>query len=513
MKTDKSILLRIVILVVAIALEILLTISIIHWLADKAEWIEIVIRILSVLIVLTIVKNSKHLSMDVVWIIVIVLTPIPGTIAYLLLGADLISSRTYNSIKSETEKAKAHYIQDESVKDEIKSRGGDLATQFNYIADSEGFSFYRNESFDYYGLGEEGYPYMLEEMKKAKKFIFIEYFIIDKGKLWDSFLEILKEKVAEGVEVRVMYDDIGSMFTLNQHYAETLEKQGIKCITFNKVSPILNIIVNHRDHRKIMVIDGKVAFSGGINLADEYINEKELFGKWKDNIIRVKGDAVWSFTVMFLTHWNALRHEDDDYTKFKADPALIKAAEAPAAYDGYISPYGETPLDNENMAQDIYMSIINNAKKYCYISSPYLIIDSDFVNCLILAAKSGVDVRIVTPGVPDKKFTYAVTSSYFYQLIEGGVKIYSYTPGFNHAKVFVSDDIVATVGTVNLDYRSLYLHFENGAYLYDSEKVKDVKADLDSMIEESHEITLKESKRGPVQEFFDCVLRLLAPLM
>ena len=255
-----------------------------------------------------------------------------------------------------------------------------------------------------------------------------------------------------------------------------------------------------------MVIDGKVAFSGGVNLADEYINEKHPFGRWKDNIIRIKGEAVYSYTLMFLTHWNALRDQDEDFSEFKVTSRSRKK-------DGYIAPYGETPLDNEICAQNIYLNILNQATDYCYIYTPYLIIDTEMINALILCAKRGVDVRIVTPGIPDKKIVYIITQSYYRQLIDGGVRIFQYTPGFVHSKVFVSDDIIATVGTVNLDYRSLYHHFENGTYLYGSKKVMDVRDDIVQAMEEGHEVTLQESKFPILKEFFAAVLRLFAPLM
>jgi len=266
---------------------------------------------------------------------------------------------------------------------------------------------------------------------------------------------ILKEKVSQGLDVRVMYDDMGTIHSLPTSYANMLESEGIKCVRYNKINPFLGAVMNHRDHRKIMVIDGTVAFSGGMNLADEYINQKMVFGHWKDNVIRVKGEAVWSYTVLFLTNWNAIRKTDDDYTVFKLDSVTQHL-------DGYISPYGETPFDGENTGQNVYMNILNRANEYVYICTPYLIIDTELENALILAAKRGVDVRIITPGIPDKKIVWNITRSFYRNLIDGGVKIYEYTPGFIHGKVFVSDDIVATVGTINLDYRSLYLHFENG---------------------------------------------------
>ena len=506
MKLLKTNLGRLVIIAIFAVFEALILLSVFKWFGEKAAWIESVIRVISVIIILMIVKNSKHLSSDMMWVLLISALPVPGTIAYLLLGADLIISRTFRNIQSATADAKKYYIQNEAVLQEAEENAKDCRGQFRYISRFAGFPVYRNTGFDYYSLGDEGFPVMLEEMKKAEKFIFLEYFIIEEGQLWNSMLAVMEEKAKKGVDVRVMYDDIGSLFTLSVTYAKHLEEKGIKCITFNRINPILGIIMNHRDHRKIMVIDGKTAFSGGINLADEYINAKVKYGHWKDNVIRITGEAVWSYTVMFLTHWNALRKTDESYLPFKAEPL-------PGKEDGYIAPYGETPLDNEIVAQDIYMSILNQANDYCYIFTPYLIIDTDMLNTLILAAKRGTDVRIVTPGIPDKKLVYQITRSFYRALILGGVKIYEYTPGFVHSKVFVSDDEVAAVGTINLDYRSLYLHFENGTYLYGSEKIKDIRDDVLKACESSHQVTLKEATYLPLKEFLLGVLRLFAPLL
>ncbi len=502
----KDTLARILVALAAIALQLFINISIATWLKDKIAWIEAALHLLSVIITLMIIKHSRHLSSDVLWIILINVFPIPGTILYLFLGADLILSKTYRAIRQSTEDSMRYYSQDPKVMEELKKRSPALYGQFSYISQANGYPFYRNTAFDYYPLGEDGFPVMLEELKKAEKFIFLEYFIIEHGQMWDSILEILEEKAKQGVEVRVMYDDLGSFFVLPGSYAASLEEKGIKCIPFNRISLFLNIVINHRDHRKLMIIDGKVAFSGGINLADEYINAIRKFGVWKDNVIRIKGEAVWSYTVMFLSHWNALRKEDRTFLAYRS--TAVKEKE-----DGYIAPYSETPLDNEVYAQNIYLNIINQATDHCYISTPYLIIDTEMINALIMAAKRGVDVRIITPGIPDKKMVYIITRSYYGQLIEGGVRIYEYDPGFVHAKVFEADSKIATVGTVNLDYRSLYLHFENGTYLYGSRKIRQIRNDLESMMKEGHEVSMNEARNGPIKEFFLSILRLFAPMM
>ena len=488
-------------------LEVIIVWSLMKWFGEQAAWIEGVLHVLSVVIVLMIIKNSRHLSSDMMWIVGIMMFPIPGTALWLLLGANMLSSRTYKNLIVSTDKAKKYYHQDEEVLKELSDSDPEERGQFHYISKEAGFPFDRNTGFDYYGLGEAGWPVMLEEMRTAEKFIFLEYFIIEEGRMWNTMLDILEQKAQAGLDVRVMYDDLGSFMTLSAKYAETLEEKGIKCIPFNRINPIIGIIMNHRDHRKIMVIDGKTAFSGGVNLADEYINVKEKHGHWKDNIIRVTGEAVWSYTVMFLTHWNALRPTDDDFTKFRRDP------ESAGEPDGFIAPYGETPLDTEITAQNIYMGILNQANDYCYIFTPYLIIDTEFINALILAAKHGVDVKLITPGIPDKKIVWQITRSYYRQLMGGGVKIYEYTPGFIHSKVFVSDDRIATVGTVNLDYRSLYLHFENGTYLVNSKKVLDVRDDILETLKSCHQMNPEELKTNFFSELWLSLLRVFAPLM
>ena len=496
---------RLVLVTLAAIVEIALTVTLLNYFYTQFAWIETLLRLASLLIVLLLIRFSRHLSSDLMWILLIIVSPVVGTAAYLLLGANLFLGGTYKSIVAETERAKPFFGERPDDLAAIEHELPDLAGQFRHLV-REGFPTYRNTGFSYFGLGEEGFPHMLEDLEGAQRFIFLEYFIIEPGVMWDAMLEVLSRKAAEGVDVRVLYDDIGSVGTLPKHYARKLEKIGIRCEPFNRANPIVNIFVNHRDHRKILVIDCKVAYSGGINLADEYINAVEKFGHWKDNVIRVTGEAVWSYTVTFLSMWNALRHDTDSYERFRAEPL-------PGEPDGFVCPYAETPLSRDKCGQDVYLNIINQARDYCYIVTPYLIIDTDMENALILAARRGVDVRIVTPGVPDKKVIWDVTRSYYATLIAGGVRIFEYTPGFVHAKVFVADGRVATVGTLNLDYRSLYLHFENGTLLAGSRVVEQIAADVRATIQVSHEMALEESLFGLRHEFVASVLRLLAPLL
>lgn len=498
---------RIIPLVIIALGEIVLYCNLFKWPTTSFVFIEIVLHILSILIVLNIVRTSRHLSSDLMWIILIMLFPVFGTFVYVLMLLSLLFGKTFRNIIKEQKKASSYYIQDESIIDEIRNDNLDYVSQLAFLHE-EGFPIYRNKDFEYYAPCENGFNVMLEELKKAENYIFMEYFIIEEGFMFNSILSILEEKVKQGVEVRIMYDDMGSLGTLPASYAKQLEKKGIKAVSFNRISPIINTIMNHRDHRKILIVDGKVAFSGGANLADEYINKKVKHGHWMDNIICIKGKAVWSYLVMFLTNWNALRHEDFDYSVFKNEDVVEETL-----FDGYIAPYAETPLDEELTGQSVYEDLLNSANKYVYIMTPYLIIDSEMINTLIHTAKKGVDVRIIMPGIADKQIVHDMGTTYYKQLIQGGVKIYEYEPGFVHSKVFICDDTYATVGTINLDYRSLYLHFENGTLLYKSKKIMDVKQNFFDTLEHCKKIQVEDTHVNIVKGLFLSIIRIFSPLL
>ena len=433
------------------------------------------------------------------------LFPIVGALLYIVIGGNLHKSKVLKAIKQSEENGSKYFIQDAKIKKEIESQNNG---KINYLMNYLNFPVTKNNDIEYYKLGELAYPEMLKELKNAKKYIFLEYFIIKNGTMWSGILKILEEKAKEGIDVRLIYDDMGCIAFLPTSYPKQMEAKGIKCIAFNKLNPFLGVIMNNRDHRKMMIIDGKTVFSGGMNLADEYINLEHPYGIWKDNGIKITGEAVWNFTIMFLNMWNSYRKDDVDYEKYKYDFSKENLEQ-----NGYTIPYGETPLDNEIVGENVYLNIINQAQKYVYIMTPYLIIDTDMINSLILAAKRGVDVRIVVPGIPDKKIVYSLTTSYFETLIKNGVKIYKYTPGFVHSKVFVSDDNIATVGTINLDYRSLYLHFECGVFMQNVDVVKDVKNDFIDTIEKSKIVSKKEATPKLLKGVWQAVLRLFAPLM
>ena len=497
----KTAITRGIIVVLGLALQILLFLGLYLYVGKYFLIFKVLYQIAGFLIVLWLIKNSKSFSYTLPWIVIILLIPLVGPLLYLIIGRNMKTSKVLKNI-NESEKNITKYLkQDEKVKGEIKDN-----SRLRYISDFAKYPVSTNNDIEYYPLGEIAHKEMLKELKKAEKFIFVEYFIIAEGKMWDPMLEILKEKAQKGVDVRVMYDDLGCVAMLGSSYPKELEKFGIKCVVFNKLSPLQGVIMNNRDHRKILVIDGKVAFSGGINIADEYINEIEVHGHWKDNGIKVTGDNVWNYTVMFLTVWNSFRKDDKDFEKFKVK------AETGKEHKGYAVAYGETPLDDEIVGQNIYLNIINQANNYVYICTPYLIVDNEMINALVLAAQRGVDVRVIIPGIPDKKLVYTLSQSYVEPLVNGGVKVFTYTPGFNHAKVFVADDKMATVGTLNLDYRSLYLHFECGLYMEDCKVIKDIKKDMVETIEKSKLLTKKDAKPPFIKGLFQALLRLLAPL-
>ena len=362
----------------------------------------------------------------------------------------------------------------------------------------------------YYSLGDYMIEEIIDELKKAEKFIFIESFIINaEGRVWPEILSILREKVRQGVEVRVMYDGMGCLTTLPKYYEETLNAQKIKCRTFSPVQPLLSTYQNNRDHRKIIVIDGKVAFNGGINLADEYANYIERFGHWKDTGIRLEGSAVAGFTSLFLQMWNTIRMSDT-----KEDCKRFIDASEPSAGVGVIIPYGDSPLDDVNVGMRAYIDIINSANEYVYIMTPYLVIDDEMYNAMRFAVQRGVDVRIIMPHKPDKKYAFWLARTYYPQLMRSGVKIYEYMPGFVHAKVCEADGERAIVGTVNFDYRSLFLHYECATYIYKSRVIDDIHADFKKTFASCDRITEEEYRRfNPITKVCGRIVRVLAPLL
>ncbi len=384
------------------------------------------------------------------------------------------------------------------------------ARQIEYLDKFAGFPVYENTRTRYLSPGEEIYKVLLQELEKARAYIFLEFFIIEEGIMWNSILEILKRKAAQGVDVRILYDDIGCFLRLPKDYPKKLKSCGIRCLVFNKFKPLLTATQNCRDHRKIVAIDGKVAFTGGFNLADEYINAIHPFGHWKDAGVWLEGEAAWSMALIFLQMWMMNGNSEEDVTKYypwKEVPCPV------VKNDSWVQPYADAPYDSENVSEHVYLQIINTAKHYVYINTPYLVVDDSMLSALSLAAKSGVDVRIVTPFRWDKRLVHFTTRSYYRELIRAGVKIYEYSKGFIHSKTFVSDDTVATIGSANLDFRSLYLQFECGVWMYKTEAVTELRDDFLKTLEICHEVREEECRGNMVTRFFQDFLRLFAPLM
>lgn len=476
----------------------------------RYQFVDISTRILALVLVLVVINKWINPYYKLAWTFIILLFPLLGSVLYAVFGRSQLTKRTQERMDAVHKDVSSHLKSNYDVMEALAKEDPGVAQQTKYIHDWAQFPLYRNSKTKYYPCGEAMFADMLGAMERAEEFIFLEYFIIEDGIMLTAILEVLERKRKEGVLVRLIYDDVGSIRTLPKNFAQRLQAIGVESASFNPFRPILSIILNNRDHRKILVVDGQVGFTGGINIADEYINQKERFGYWKDAGIEVKGEAVWSLTTMFLEMWNYIKESSEDYLKYL--PELYHKQDNPE--DGYVQPYSDTPLDHENVGENIYLNIINHAKKYVYIYTPYLIVDNEMTVALQNAAKCGVDVRIVTPEIPDKKLVFLLTQSYYEQLIQNGVKIYQYTPGFIHAKCFVCDDKVATVGTVNLDYRSLYLHFECGVFLYRSQAVMQVKKDALETIGKSREITLAFCKNRNVWiKLTQSVLRLFAPLL
>lgn len=462
---------------------------------------------LSIIAVLIIINNNMNSGYKIAWIIPILLFPIFGGLFYIFFGGKKLSKRVKRKMNSVEERTKT-LLGENSAIAEIETLSKSARNQALYIQNSAYYPAYVNAFTEYFPSGELKFERLKAELRKAERFIFMEYFIIEEGLMWNEILEILVEKAKAGVDVRVMYDDMGCLFSLPRDYDQTLRALGIKCCIFNPIVPVLSSRLNNRDHRKITVIDGDTGFTGGVNLADEYINAYSKYGHWKDAAIMIKGEAVWSLTVMFLSLWDYVSEMDTDYNAFKPE------IQAQNQLKGFVQPFTDSPLDDEAVGETVYLNIINRAERYVYITTPYLIIDGEMTTALCMAAKSGVDVKILTPGIGDSDIVHVVTRSYYPILLKSGVKIYEYVPGFIHSKTFVSDDEYGVVGTINLDYRSLYLHYEDAVWLYKTDCIMDIKADFLETLKLCKEISFEESQGVAWYKLLgSSILRVFAPLL
>lgn len=466
-----------------------------------------VFRLVSVFVVLYILKSDINPVYKIPWIVLLLALPVFGGVLYIIYGRLHFSKKDIMTFVDINNKCKEALSLRPSANDSLEKEAPLIYPQAKYLLDYAIAPAYNNTETTYFPLGDDMFPVMLSELNKAEKFIFMEYFIIEDGLMLNSILDILKEKASRGVDVRFMYDSLGSIAKAPVDIVRGLRKAGIRCFEFNTFRSILDNRYNNRDHRKICVIDGNVGFTGGVNLADEYINVKTVYGHWKDTAIMIKGDAVWSLTNMFLTLWDGINKCDEDFRKYLPDIDV-------KTDNGYVIPYTDFPIDNETVGKSVYLNMINRANRYIYIMTPYLILDNTMATSLCDAAKSGIDVRLITPGIADKKLVNLLTKSYYDRLIEAGVKIYEYTPGFVHAKIFVSDDETAVVGTINLDYRSLAHHFENAIWMYKTDIVADIKKDFLDTQEKCERITLEKCmKKSFGKIIFLPILRLFSPML
>lgn len=442
------------------------------------------------------------------WLIILFLLPVIGAFVFMLLSSNSTSRKEYARFKETAENMKQYQQQTETI-ELLAERDMEAYVQANYLFNSTKMPCRNRSKTTYYSIGKDFHSALLAELRKAERFIMMEYFIIQEGKMWDSIHGVLREKAENGVEVFVIYDDFGCIATLPDDYYKQLYNEGIKCIPSNKFTPVLSHIHNNRDHRKITVIDGIVGFTGGINLADEYINAVQKYGHWKDTAVKIEGEAVRNLTMLFIAGWNTQNVPPIDCDKYMN--VITENVES----KGFVIPFGDAPppINNNEVGKNVYLNMIYSAKNYLYITTPYLICDRELMNALRTAAKRGVDVRIITPHIPDKKTVFLMTRSNYKVLIEDGVKIYEYTPGFIHAKNYVCDDKFAVCGTINMDYRSLIHHFECGAWMYDTECIPDMKADFLNTVAVSEKITAEQAKLRGIKRLLAEVMKVFSPML
>ncbi|MBR1862964.1 MAG: cardiolipin synthase [Ruminococcus sp.] len=496
-------------IILLLLLQFLQLFLVVRFFNENYTYFSIVFQTMSIAVAIYILNTEKNPAYKLAWIVPLLVVPFFTTVLYILLSNQphkIKISKMYANKLAETSRLME---QDEELMKEIKREDKELYRLATYLDDCAGFPIYRSGGAQYFPLGEDKFAVMTEKLRQAQRFILMEYFIIDDGEMWGEIMDILTAKAKSGVEVRILCDGMGSQFTIPAKDIKELKSAGARFLIFNKFRPMISTIQNNRDHRKILVIDGNVGFCGGINIADEYINRRLRFGHWKDTAVMICGQAVWNLTMMFMQMWEVTSGERTDYDKYRPD------SQGEECEEGFVIPYADSPLDEEKVGRMVYLHMINTAKKYLYITTPYFIPDFEIITALELAAKSGVDVRIVTPHIPDKWYIHCITRSYYRELLDMGIGVYEYVPGFVHAKNFLSDDSRAAVGTINLDYRSLYLHFECAVFMQDTPCIKDIKADFEDLFKEKcHKITMEDVRNiSFMSRFASVILRMFAPLL
>lgn len=511
---------RIVFATFAIVAEAAFLIVVVKSVSEFASWLSLIAQILAIALVLYIYGRHQSFCLKTPWIILILLLPVLGSCLYLMVGLSGSTKRMKERYREIDRRLLPRLPAQSSEMERLRERsvgGGNLS---RYLYDMAGYPVYENTDVQFYPLASIGFEALKKDLQQSSRYIFMEYHAIEDADAFHEIEEILVAKAEAGVEVRIFYDDLGSATFVNKDFRRRLDEEGIQCRVFNPVTPLLNVFLDKRDHRKMTVIDGRVAYTGGWNLANEYFNITHPYGEWKDTGIRLEGDAVRSMTVMFLEMWNAMRGRrgriDEKALQGDLDrlPQLLPEPAYRAREHGWVQPYADSPVGEEPVAENVYLSIIEQAQEYVYFVTPYLIITDEMDRVLGLVAKRGVDVRIITPGIPDKKIIYELTRSYYAALARSGVRIFEYTPGFCHAKQCVADGRIATCGSINLDYRSLYHHFENGCVLYDCQAVEKIRDDFETMFSRSYEVTEEyRTGRSRRRRFGQLLLRLIAPLL
>ena len=491
---------------------VILQVAWICWLAiklnDYSTAIQVCTSVLAFLITLRIYGLHINSAYKISWIILILLFPVFGLTIYLLFGRAGAVSVMRKRFNSNLALLRSYHAPLLAQRRALPYPDRTARNHAHYLQTRAGYPAYDNTDVTFYGDTCAALEAQKDALRSAEHFIFMEYHAIEDASAWQELEDILAERAAHGVEVRVFYDDVGSIGFITSAFVKKLESRGIQCRQFNPVIPILNVFMNNRDHRKITVVDGRIGFTGGYNLAEEYFNRTHPYGRWKDSGVRLEGDAVRNLTLIFLEMWGTTQKEMPAIEPYL--PAIRYTAREAAT----VLPYADNPLDDKRVGEDVYLNLINSAQRYVYITTPYLILSDEMPRALVLAAQRGVDVRIITPGIPDKKLIFSVTRSYYARLAAGGVQINEYTPGFIHAKQFVADDKAAAVGTINLDYRSLYLHFENGCWFCGCQAVQDVRADFEALFPQCENVTPQYSgQRSLALRGVQCVFRLFSPLM
>lgn len=499
---------RFLFIVLLLILQVVLYVSVYWQLKAYLTYLSAVMGVFTLLMVIYLFNCDMDATVKLTWMFMIAVVPLPTACFLFFTKTNAGQGRIKKRVRKLIEDTKDAIAQPEDVIRRVRDDGSGVAALSAYLNRNGCFPVFDRTEVVYFPVGEKKFEAMLEELKKAEKYIFMEYFIIEEGYMWGRILEVLIAKARAGVDVRVMYDGMCEVSLLPSDYTKRLARQGIKAKAFSPIRPVVSSHYNYRDHRKILVIDGRVAFNGGVNLADEYINRVQRFGHWKDTALMIKGAAAQSFALLFLQMWNI----DEKSPEFL--PYLEAAGDYPLNAGGYVMPYGDCPLDEDKAGEAVYMDILNRANEYVHIMTPYLILDGEMEGALKYAAERGVDVKLILPGIPDKKAAYALAKSHYWSLVRAGVKIYEYTPGFVHAKVFVSDDIKAVVGTINLDYRSLYHHFECGTFLYRTDCIADIERDFQDSLAKCRQVTPESiMKEKGSYKLAGSVMKFIAPLM